>query len=278
MMIKLKSVDEYKEMRRRIRRGSSKLFTNITFFGNYLERYIQNGRALYQEFKNGFLLMLEEEKYYKLYLYTDAEQELSIEKMEKKVVFRYTYRKDNNEECPPYIEEWLSRNGFRKDGTSVYAHANVEDIYNKCLEIEPFVKKLEAKGFSYKQLEPGCYDAVEKMLISTEKIRDYQLECSGDEVIKTCYAIVDSKENLCAVCMWLPEGEGATVGNMVKDEYKKLGLAPMLTYYTNKWLRDNGIKQSYGWIYVDNQDSLNYQTKLGVKFENKYMDDWVLEV
>ena len=277
-MIKLKSVDEYKEMRRRIRRGSSKLFTNITFFGSYLERYIQNGHALYQECGNGFLLMLEEEKYYKLYLYTDAEQELSIEKMKKKVVFRYTYRKDNNEECPSHIEEWLLRNGFQKDGTSVYAHTNVEDTYNKCLEIEPFVKKLEAKGFSYKRLAPECYDTVERMLTSTKKIRDYQLECSGDEVIKKCYAIVDSKENFCAVCMWLIEGEGATVGNMVRDEYKRLGLAPMLTYYTNKWLRDNGIKHSYGWVYVDNQDSLNYQTKLGVKFENKYMDDWVLEV
>ncbi len=272
-MYTLKNVEEYKMMRKSIIKTSS-FYTNICFFATELIKYIDNEKAYCIKLENGFLLILEEKKYYKLYLYGDFEQEYKIKPMDKKIVFRHTYRRNKNEECPDNIKKFLIHNNFIDDGTLVSIHATVDELYNKCLKLEPYVRKIEAKGYRFVDLDSKYHEQADAMLYSTEKIRDYHLE--GEDTQKTYHAIVDERGELCAVCIGIIAENSTTGAMMIKDEYKIKGFAPMISYYRYKWMKENGIQNNVGWIYVNNASSLNYFKGLGYEFDNKYIDEWVL--
>ena len=274
---KLESVDEYKTIQKNMRHNITTLFSNIFFLPVDIEHYITSGRALLRELDKGFILLLEETKYYKLYIYADVEQQIVIEPFDKKIVFRYMYREEKGRAVLSHIEEQFRKNGFLKEGTLVYISGNAEELFEKCKKIEPCIKSLENKGYSYKELSSEYYEMAEEMLVSTNIIKDYHLEASKPNITKKCYAVVNGLDEICGVYLGYIEGEVANGAIMVKEEYKKLGLGPMLSYYRYKWMKENGIKKNEGWIYLHNKDSLKYHQSLGFALMDRYMDDWILE-
>ena len=128
---KLESVDEYKTIQKNMRHNITTLFSNIFFLPVDIEHYITSGRALLRELDKGFILLLEETKYYKLYIYADVEQQIVIEPFDKKIVFRYMYREEKGRAVLPHIEEQFRKNGFLKEGTLVYISGNAEELLDK---------------------------------------------------------------------------------------------------------------------------------------------------
>ena len=213
---KLESVDEYKTIQKNMRHNITTLFSNIFFLPVDIEHYITSGRALLRELDKGFILLLEETKYYKLYIYADVEQQIVIEPFDKKIVFRYMYREEKGRAVLPHIEEQFRKNGFLKEGTLVYISGNAEELFEKCKKIEPCIKSLENKGYSYKELSSEYYEMAEEMLVSTNIIKDYHLEASKPNITKKCYAVVNGLDEICGVYLGYIEGEVANGAIMVK--------------------------------------------------------------
>ena len=276
-MQSLRSINFYKEMVQRVRSKISILFSNIHFLPADIEKYVLENKALYKEFEKGFILLLEEEKYFKLYIYADIRQEIALDLLNKKIVFRYMYRKGQRQEYLEYIERNLKENNFQKKGTMIYICGQAEKLFENCKKIEPIIRRLEKEGFYYAELPETQYKTAEEMLISEKHIEDYHLEAATQNTIKKYYAIMSAKDELCAVYLGLIDGDVATGAIMAKEEYRMLGLVPMLSYYRYEWLKNNKIKRNEGWIYCDNKESLKYHQRIGFEVKDKYLEDWVLE-
>lgn len=280
-MERLNSIEEYKELTRQARTICEKPFSNIYFMPNDIQRYIEIGQAYYVQVEKGFLLILDEEKYYRVCFYVDSEQEFTIPLMDKRAVVKNVYRKNKGEECPEQIETWLEQMAFEKRGTSVQIKKDLNKDSNNDIINARYTQKLEDAGFRCIELGEEYYEQAENMLISTGIIRDYQIDYkTPDEkkqIIKGSYlGVINDKEELCAVNLCHIEGKVASGGGvLVLEAYKKKGLVMMLGHYRNKWLRKYGVEKRSGWILVNNETSLRYHKSAGYTVVNKYVDEWV---
>lgn len=280
-MERLNSIEEYKELTRQARVACKNPFSNNYYMPNDIQRYIELGQAYYEQIGNGFLLILDEEKYFRVCFYIDSEQELIIPPMDKRVVVKNVYRKDKGEECPEQIETWLKQMNFEKTGTSVQVKKDIVIDEKDFRAMERYAHKLEDKGWRCSELDESYYEQADKMLLSTGIIRDYQFDYrTPDEkkqILKGSYmGIFNDKEELCAVGLCYIEGKNAYgEGVLVLEEYKKHGVTSLLGYHRTKWLLKNGAEKSIAWILVENEASLRYHKGAGYKLVNKYVDEWV---
>lgn len=276
-MEKITDIEQYKRIVREERKRHKKTFSNIYFMTKDLENFIQQKDVYYEIQESGFLLIIDEAKYYKICINIDPCMEFRIPDLDKKAVFEYVFRKERSEECPLTIENGLRSQQFSKKGTLVQICGQTDKVYRNCEKSELFIKRLEREGFSYAALDPTYQAKVEEMLLSTNIIKDYQINHIEDNSRKRIYGgILDKDRNLCAVSMSALLGLTAYgEGFMIEDKYRLQGLAPMLSYYGLKRLLEWGIEQSIGWIATDNVASLRYHHGLGYELVNKYTDEWI---
>lgn len=276
-MEKLTDIEQYKTIVREERKKHKKPFSNIYLMPKDLENCIEQKRAYFEIQDGGFLLIIDEQTYYKLCVSIDPYMKFSVPDMDKKVVFEHVFRKEKSEECPVTVENELKGQQFCKKGTIVQVCGNTEIIYENCKKSEDFIKRLEREGFSYIALDSTYYARVRKMLLSTNIITDYQINhVEADSEKRIFGGILDKESNLCAVSMCTLSGLTAYgQGIMIEDKYRLQGLAPMLSYYGLKRLLELGIEQSVGWIETNNRASLRYHHALGYELINKYTDEWI---
>lgn len=280
-MIKINNIEEYKNLVRQARQECKKYFSNNYFMPADVQRYINVGQAYYEPVGKGFLLILDEEKYYRVCLQVDTETEFTIPVLEKKTVIKNVYRRGREESCIEKIEANLRKLQFEKRGTDVQIRGEVKTLYEKGCRLEKYVAKMEAQGYRCVMADESCYEQIEAMVLDSKIIKDYQIDYRTQEekskFQKGAYlCIFNNKNEMCAVNVCFIEG-GLAYGEgvAIAEKFKMHGLAPILSYYRYKWLYENGIEYIQAWILLGNEASLRYHESLGYKFVNKYVDEWV---
>lgn len=282
-MKKFKNIEEYKEILRQVQTEHKNFFSNIYFLACDVQRYIELERAYYIRTKEGFFLILDEEKYYRVCLYVDITSDIQMPVLDKKIVIKNVYRKGREEDAQSSIEKSLEQQGFVKAGSVVQVKGNVSELLEKCKHLEKHVTKMESKGFRCIRADKRYYEEIENLLLASQKIHDYQIDYKTDEEknempIGTYLCILNDKDEICAANVCYIEGEVAYgEGAAVVDRYKMQGLAPIMTYHRLKWLEEKGVPILRAWILEDNTASLRYHTSVGYKFVNKYVNEWIRE-
>lgn len=282
-MERIERLDDYKNLVRQARMECKNPFSNNYFMPADVQRYIDVGQAYYEPAGKGFLLILDEERYYRVCLYVDAQQKFTIPVMDKRAIIKNVYRKGKEEPCLGQIEKNLEELHFEKRGTDVQIRGVVQTLFEKSSRLEKYVRKMEAKGYRCVMADENCYEQIEEMVLASRIIKDYQIDYrTADEKKKfqkgAYLCIFNDKEEMCAVNVcFIDNGVAYGEGVAIAEEFKMHGLAPMLSYYRYKWLHDNGIEYIQAWILLENEASLRYHESLGYQFVNKYVDEWVRE-
>ncbi|MBE5884340.1 MAG: GNAT family N-acetyltransferase [Lachnospiraceae bacterium] len=281
-MKRLHNIEEYKEIVRQAREKCQNAFSNNYFMPGDVRRYIEIGKAYYESTPcGGYLLLLDEEKYYRVCMYVDATSEFTIPDLDKKAVIKNVYRKGKEEACLADIEKRMADMSFRKEGTVVQVSGDVAGIYENCKRFERFADKLLRKGYQCVAVDDTYYDAVDKLMLSGYFIRDYQIDYrtsrEKEALLPGSYlCILNEKDEICAVSVSYIEGAIAYgEGILIEDAYKMQGLAQVLMYHRFKWLFENQVQKIVAWILVDNEVSMRYHTGLGYQLHNKYVNEWV---
>ncbi len=146
-MKRLNNIDEYKSLTRRARLKCQKSFSNNYFMTEDIQRYIDAGRAYYEDEGNGYILILDEENRYRVCLYVDVNYKFAIPQLDKKIVIKNVYRKGRKEEGLEFIEKRLEDLNYKKMGTDVQIKGEVQTLFEKSSRYEKYVQKMESKGY-----------------------------------------------------------------------------------------------------------------------------------
>ena len=284
-MEKLTSLEQYynyiKDSKKRCRIS----FSNMYCLPDEIERYIALGRMYVEELDGGLAFFLDEETYYKLCLSIDANASIQIPKVDRKVLCRYIYRENGLSELMNGINTQLIKNGFARVGKAIQIQGNPEDLLSKKKSIERGISILNRNGFYICRAGENMIDEIEKLIESTKHIQDFHsdyrtLEEKRENAVSGGYlCVVDKEEKLCAATVTWVKGSNANGDAIVvKDEYKRLGLAPVLCYERMKYLQEYGVKKFTGWVQTDNELSLRYHKSMEFQLGDRYADEWLKEV
>ncbi len=282
-MKKLESFDEYKNIIRNFRLVCKRPFSNVYYMPDDIKRYIALGRAGYEKTENGIVFFFDEETYYRACLYVDEKERFTISPQRKRVLVKNVFEKEKKDEKLQCIENRLTESGFKKAGTSVAIQGESEKLIQRCKHMEKYAETLKKKGYYCVEADFSLFEEMERIIVDSGIIKDYQLNYRTDEEKKqlergSYLCMMKDEGQICAVSACVIEhGIAKGIAMAVKEKYKMHGLAPILTYYRFKWLCEQGIKYIRGWILTDNEPSLRYHQSLGYEFLNKYADEWILE-
>lgn len=283
-MKKLESFDEYRNLVKEFKQVCKKPFSNMYYMSNDIKRYIELNRAGYEKSESGIVFFFDEENYYRACLYVNERDKFAIFPQKKKILVKNAFERERKDERLQCVESRLAELGFERVGISVGMQGEVQTILQKCERVKKYVSALEKKGYQCIMADFSLFKEIESIVLDSGIIKDYHLDYRTEEEKRkqkngSYLCIINDKNEICAVSICEVEGGIAKgVALAVKEEYKMLGLAPVITYYRMKWLYDNGIKFSQGWALTSNEPSLQYHKRLGYTFQNKCIDEWILNV
>lgn len=277
-MKKIETLLQYQELMNATRIRYNILFSNNYYMLEEVQRYIELSRMYYEELDGGLILIYDEERYYRVCLYILPEATFRIPDLNKRVVIRNIYRKNQKADMTKSVEKRLEVLGFQHTGTTVQLRADVQDILERCKYQERFVRAMERKGYCCKAAPKEKCLEIQDFLIKSEIIKDYHIDyLESQNYQEGAYIYLISPDNkMCAAsAATIKDGVAYGIGIAIEDKYKLKGLTSVLGYYRAKWLYDNGIKSIRAWALVTNDASLQYHTSLGYKLSNRFADEWI---
>ncbi|MBE5884339.1 MAG: GNAT family N-acetyltransferase [Lachnospiraceae bacterium] len=280
-MEKLSSIEEYYKLIKEAKKKCRISFSNMYAMPNELQRYIELGRIFYESCDAGILFFFDEEKYYKLCLYVDANIPFCVSAMDKKILVRNIFRNGNDLSL---INKALETNRFEKRGTSIQIRGDVNYIVEEKKAIEKGRIILDRGGYQFLVADVSLLNQIEELLEEVSFIEDYHIAFkTRDEKLKNIenggyLCIVDHNNKVCAATITWENGdvaEGTAIA--VRDAYKMLGMAPLISYERLKRLKEKKIDYLQGWVVLDNEPSIRYHKNMGFQFMDRYADEWILE-
>ena len=280
-MESLTSLEEYKDLLKEVKTITKRPFSNIYFSLPALERFIGLDRVGYEKTDAGVLFYIDEEAYYRVYLYVDLNKELKIGKQDKRLYCRYIYRQSEKQDLHNSIQKVLTDNGFIKEGISVELQADPKEYVRNYSYLERYISSMEKKGYKCIIPDSSRYAEIEQMFLDSGIIKDYHIEFRTEEEKKQLqegsYLCIVKQDEICAARIaTLENGVAHAEDIAVKEQYKLKGLAPILAYQGMKWFCENDIKLMRGWVLVHNQNAMEYYRSMGYQFNNKYSEEWIL--
>ena len=277
-MKRIETFLQYQELMNATRMKYRILFSNNYYMLEEVQRYIELSRMYYEELDGGLILIYDEERYYRVCLYILQEAAFRIPDLNKRVVLRNIYRKNQKDDMTESVEKRLEALEFQHTGTTVQLRGNVHEIWEKCKCQERFVMAMERKGYCCMEAPREKCAELEQFLIKSEIIKDYHIDyLEAQNYQEGSYMYLMSPNNeLCAVsAATIRDGVAYGIGIAIEDKYKLKGLTSVLGYYRAKWLYDNEIRNIRAWALVTNDASLQYHTSLGYTLSNRLADEWV---
>lgn len=281
-MNRLKDIEEYKILVREFRKEHKSFYSNFYFMPKDVERYISLGRVEYENNEEGLFFYFDEEKYYRVCMYVEAEGAFNISRRDKKLLVRNIYRKNQQDEKLVEFEKNLKRNEFDLVGTSFQIQGRMSEIWQNCSRLEKYVLAMEKKGFRCVEADYSLYKEIEDLILASDIVKDYQMSYLTEQekqmMIPGSYlCILDKQNQICAASIAYAHDGVARDGVIaVKEEYKMMGVAPMLAFRRLKWTFENKVDFGQGWILTDNDASIRYHKSLGYQWTDKYANDWIL--
>ncbi|MCH5270298.1 MAG: hypothetical protein J1E83_06065 [Lachnospiraceae bacterium] len=282
-MNRLKDIEEYKILVREFRKEHKAFYSNFYFMPKDIDRYISLGRVEYENNEEGLFFYFDEESYYRVCMYVEAGGVFSISKRHKKLLVRNIYRKNQQDEKLVEFEKNLERNEFNLAGTSFQIQGRMSEIWKNCSRLEKFFLAMEKKGFRCVEADYSCYKEIEDLILASDIVKDYQMSYLTEQekqmMIPGSYlCILDKQNQICAASIaYAHDGVARDGVFAVKEEYKMMGIAPMLAFRRLKWTFENKVDFGQGWILTDNDASIRYHKSLGYQWTDKYANDWILQ-
>lgn len=281
-MDRLQGIDEYKSLLKEIKKEHKAVFSNLYFMSNDIERYIGLGRVECEKKEEGLFFYFDEETYYRVCMCVEAGAAFHISKRDKKILVRNMYRKNIPDEKLIGFEKELEKNGFDLAGTTFQSQGITTELLQSCTRLEKYFYFMEKKGFRCVEADCSMYKEIEELILDSNIIKDYQMNYQTEQekqmMIKGSYlCVLDNQDRICAASISYVNGGVARDGVVaVKEEYKLIGIAQMLTYQRYKWYRENKVDLIQGWILTDNDASIRYHENLGFQMTGKYANEWIL--
>ncbi len=277
----INSIDEYFELIKKLKKAGLRCLHD-TITKEEAERYISLGRMKYISSDAGGYFLLDEESYYKIFLFVDLNCECAIEKTDKPVLFMSRYRKGKKSEIKNLLDKRLQNNGFVLKDTAFMIRFDLDtfkDKYEK--QFEKAMRLLERLNYKVQIADYSHWEEIKALYESQNMMQYYHEKYRTEDEIRerfernefTC--VTDQNGEIIAYGSAY-EGGGYRYGDavVVKDEYKMLGLPFIINYYGCS-RRDN--KVMVGSMLTHNENSIRYHRKLGWEFTDRYVDHWILE-
>lgn len=283
-MKRLETFNEYTNIIKEFKAVCRKPFSNIYYMSSDIKGYIESGRLFYEKEESGIIFFLDENAYYRAWLFVNENGEFTISPQDKKILIRNIYKCGEKEKGLQIVERRLEESGFRKAGTTIGIQGEPVKLFQRCEKIKKYAEAMEKKGFRCMEADFSMFGEIEKIILDSGIIKDYQLDYRTDEEKKrlekgSYLYMTDGDGQICAASICVVEdgiAKGAALA--VKEEYKRQGIAPCLTYHRFKWMRDKEVRFVQGWILTSNIPSLKYHQSLGYEFMDKYTDEWILDL
>lgn len=282
-MEKVTSLERYHALVKTAKKEKKAVATNCFLFPYTIQHYIELGRFYYEELASGVAFYFDSETYYLGYYYLNTELSVEIQRKDKPVVTQMIYGEKAKDNAFKKMEEMFALAGFVLADTMKQITADPQVVLQKIYSPVKVAKRLlEKQGFRVSPISREYFDQVSKLQKETPEIPFYQIpyfsekELIEDAQCGRLLGIFDSKNNLCTVRHFFPEGKNLYGWLAVKSEYKDLyGMALLMTEITMNYAIENNFKIS-GWITDNNKQSMQYHMKLGYQWTGRCMDEWVL--
>lgn len=281
-MDKLNNIEEYTILYKQFRKEHKNLFSNLYMMPQDIERYISLGRAEYEMKEDGLFFYFDEESYYRLCMCVETGKVFNIPRRDKKILVRNLYRKNEQNEKLNNAERNLEKNGFDFVGTTFQIQGNTMELLQNCSRLNKCFLSLEKRGFRCVEADYSQYKEIEELILDSNIIKDYQLPYHTEQekqmMSAGSYLCVINKQNqICAAAISdIKDGIVQNGAIAVKEEYKMLGIALLLTQQRLKWYQKHKIDLSQGWILTNNDASISYNKRLGYQMTGKYANEWLL--
>lgn len=282
-MEELKDTQTYGALINAMRKKGVK-FTNNNLFSEDIRSFVERKRIKYHVSERCLIFFLDEEKYYRLLFHLDPDHSWDLPKLDKPVLIRTRFTKGKKKAELLKLEGQMREKGFVLKDTNVFVtldFAPFKEFYRQ--RYERSKKILKASHLRIIGADYSYRSQIDKLMDGQDMINYWHRPYQTEDEIKSafdrgCYtAIVNEKDEIVAYTSG-GVGEGKLqpdIAMVIKDEYKRSGLAVILFYYCLAYEPSDLMRKTS--IDLANSASVKLHKKLGWKFTDKYMENWLLE-
>lgn len=277
------SMEQYKSLIKGIKERHGNTSGNLYFMYRDVVRYIAQGRLFAEECDGGCVFYVDGHTYYQTVIYGDLNKDFCILPQDKKCIARLIYGGRRGATASQSLSRVLQENGFRKAATTMQVQGRTEEILEKCKGIEQYIKKMEDRGYFCVMAQEDQFEEIDKLIRDSGVVKDYHMAYMTHEekkaLRKGSYLCIVNKGNEICGASLATVADGVAQGGavVIKEGYKLKGFTPILTYRRAKWLQEQNVEYTYGWIVTTNVDSIRYHTGIGFHLMDKYADEWLLQ-
>lgn len=282
-MERVHTIEQYKNLVKSNRDNARGGITNNYLGIDSINKYISLGRLFYETMENGYLLYLDEGKYYRMIYCGKNIAVKPIEPKDKPVMLRFIY--DINTNKQQEWEEFLCGIGLVKFDNTVQILAKVSEQSDVELKLSKTMRFIERFGFRICYADRNMIDDIMNLRNREPVLSRYHFEFeTDDEIYKDIddglYRVVLNKENEVIAAQHFKEKNGTINGEWlaVKEEFKlQYGIGGALAYHSFDYAKQKGVEMYYGWVEINNENSLKYHKSLGYKQTDKRSESWIME-
>lgn len=281
-MEKIRDFEQYKELF-----GNNKSYIRSGLTNQYLavadiKRYISRDRLFFDSFSSGVAFYTDEDEYYRIHYIGDGTVESATLKKEKPVLLRYVFTEKSVD------ERWaafLEKAGLVKEETSTQIVAKMSEITDADSKLNLSLRYLNRFGLSVEYASESMLDEIlrirnEEPLLSKFYFPYKTREEFEDEIRQGLYRVVINREGEVVAAQHFVVNNGTVSGEWlaVREEYKlKYGIGGAMAYHSFKYAQDHNFELYYGWVNIENSNSLSYHKTVGYGTTGKMASSWIGE-
>ncbi len=251
---------------------SNKLCTNLPLDIKVFFHYIEEGRLFFEETDVCLFLLVDERRYYTLFYLAEEKMANIILDADKKVLINENQIIKNKDVA---INQMYIDNGFEVTSVNEQYHINISNEKDQILKnYEEAMKLLSEKGFVVSNINRNEIEQVKNLWERCLNDTDIPYDHYGSGEIIT----IKCKNILIGAAWYKSVGSRSEWRHIVvKEDFRRQGIANCLIFYYLNSLVQNGIKSSLTWINQNNSTSVAFHENVGFVKNNRISVQYVLE-
>lgn len=281
-MDKFIDIEQYNGLINNAKKEYKPVVTNCYIYSSEIEKYIRQGRFLYEKHVGGLLIYIDEVTYYRAYYYWNVDYALEIDKKDKCVAVTHIYNEGKSEKLIQ-MEGKLLKAGFHMGDLMDYMQAE-RYLYKKNLEMYlPMAERIfHDAGLEVKVPTIEMIHQIRNCQAQMETIPYYEIPYMSDEEMyragqegkMTC--VINKEGKVCAVwAILFPNSTHGWVG--ILREYRKFsGIAIIQRKDPLLYAEKNNLNMTTA-ISEANEQSMKFHIRLGYRPTGRHIEFWVRE-
>lgn len=283
-MEKVKTIEQYEKLVADFKKKGHRIISNNYMFIDDIRRYINMKRLYYEELENGLVFYSDEETHYRCYFYIDSLRDMKISRKDKVLLTQILYR-ENRINKVQVLRDSLRESGFHLQDKMDYIVTEASTKMNKIERLVKYAEELlEENQLVFRSILPEELEQFREFQKNIKNIPFYQVPYySAEEYMQAikenrAQCIVDVKGSICAIHFFEYKNGNMLGWYAIEEEYQKAyGIALLFTYSTRQFAIQNHTRKIYGWVLKDNKESIKYHKKLGYIWQDRIMEEWLLD-